>query len=320
MPERNFKIWENDCHNRLDKFAKKMLLNSTLSLIYSSIRKWKIKINNKKAKINTSVNVWDTVSFYFNDTFWEKLTKKEIIKIDGESNKLNSKNIIYEDKHLLIINKDAWLNVHPWSHKTKEVSLIQQVQDYIHSKNKNTSLTFNPSLVHRIDRDTSWAIIIALDKTSLLKMLDILQTNKLNKTYLTFAKWLFKNKTWKITKRLLRVKDAKNENKVRIDDKGQTAITHYKVIKEFKELWYSLVECTIETWRMHQIRVHLASLWYPIIWDKSYWDKKFNAFIKNNLWLTRQALHASTLEFTHPITKKLLKIKAEFKDDMKKLL
>jgi 23S rRNA-/tRNA-specific pseudouridylate synthase len=68
---------------------------------------------------------------------------------------------------------------------------------------------------------------------------------------------------------------------------------------------------------MHQIRVHMASLWNPILWDKAYWDKKINAFLKNNYWLQRQALHAWKIEFFHYTRKKTMKLEARLKDDLK---
>ena len=159
MSEKRFEIQKDDEHNRLDKFTKKMLPNSTLSLIYSSIRKWKIKINNSKAKISDSVKEWDIISFYFNDDFFNKLRWEDFIdsrnknsninnsKSNSNSsldnyktkdsslnnfnsenslnlnnlninNKLDKNNIIYEDEYLLILNKNAWINVHPGDHKT----------------------------------------------------------------------------------------------------------------------------------------------------------------------------------------------------------
>lgn len=82
----------------------------------------------------------------------------------------------------------------------------------------------------------------------------------------------------------------------------------------------SELEVNIETWRMHQIRVHLASLWNPIVWDKIYWDKKINAFFARNYWLKRQALHAWKIEFFHYSRNKIMKLEARIKEDLKKFI
>jgi 23S rRNA-/tRNA-specific pseudouridylate synthase len=126
-----------------------------------------------------------------------------------------------------------------------------------------------------------------------------------------------------ITKKLERIKNAKNENKVQISEKWQEAVTHYSVLNEFflktKEwnLIISELEVEIKTWRMHQIRVHLADLWNPILWDKIYWNKKLNAFLEKNYWLERQALHAWKIEFFHYGKEKKMKLEARIKDDLK---
>ncbi len=98
------------------------------------------------------------------------------------------------------------------------------------------------------------------------------------------------------------------------------AITHFKVIKESVSNNFSLVECKLETWRMHQIRVHLSSVWHPIIWDNIYWNKKENSFLQKKYWINRQLLHAYKISFIHPIKKIKLTFEAKLKEDMDKFL
>ncbi len=115
---------------------------------------------------------------------------------------------------------------------------------------------------------------------------------------------------------------AKNENKVQISEGGQTAISHYKVLREHvlqtkeRPLVISEVEISIETGRMHQIRVHMASLWNPIIWDNKYGNKKLNYFFQKNYGLARQALHAWKIEFFHPTWEKYIELVAKIKKDL----
>ena len=106
-----------------------------------------------------------------------------------------------------------------------------QIQDYLWDK--LNSLTFRPSLIHRIDRDTSWILMIAKKKDILTKLVsDFKGHEKVKKTYYAIVLWKMSRKEWTITKKLLRIEWATNENKVQVSDKWLTAITHYKLLKE----------------------------------------------------------------------------------------
>lgn len=184
------------------------------------------------------------------------------------------------------------------------------------------SLTFKPSLVHRIDRDTSGCLIVALQKPILEKLLAELQNHKIEKIYHAVVFGKMPKPRGTIDVKLLRKEDAKDEAKVIVSDRGQRAVTHYRTLKEFsvENENFSLLECQIETGRTHQIRVHLAHLGCPILGDKAYGDKKINAFVKNNFAISRQLLHAYSLEFFHPGIAKKIKIEALYKADMEKFL
>ncbi len=320
-----FNITENDSNQRLDKFLKKLFPNASSSLIYKFNRKNKIKVNNKKEDNEYKLQIKDEVKIYLNDSEIELLSKKEKINNNLEKIKFDKKNIVYEDSDLIIINKDAWINVHPWDHKTKESNIISQVQDYLW--NKLNSLTFKPSLVHRIDRDTSWILIIAKKKDILTKLTsDFKEHKNIKKFYYTIVLWKLPKNTWTIDSKILRIENAKDENKVIINENGQKAITHYKVLNEFevktssKNLIFSELEVEIETWRMHQIRVHLSSIWNPILWDNKYWDKILNGFLSKNYLLKRQALHSWKIQFHHYGKQKNSRFEARIKDDLSDFL
>lgn len=320
---KQFTIWENDANQRLDKFLKKLFPSATRSLIYKLNRKWNIKINWKKQDNEYKIQIWEEIKIFVSDDDFKKMSEEEIKEssINQEfREKLDKKDIVFEDAWLLVVNKNPGINVHPWDHKTKELSLIALVQDYF--SGKLDSLTFKPSLVHRIDRDTSGIIMIAKKKNILDSMLSQLQKNKIKKTYFALTFWKLPAKSGTINKKLLRIEWASKEDKIQVSENWQIAITHYKLIEE-KKVWdiiISSIEVTIETGRMHQIRVHMASLWTPIIWDDKYWDKKLNSFIKRNYWLWRQALHSWKTEFINPSTNKEIKLEARLKEDLTKFL
>lgn len=329
---RLIKIDDNDSEQRLDRFLCKLFKNSSRTLIYKLNRKNIIKVKSenelkyRKEKFDYRLKKWDEIKLFIDENEFLELTKSiNENKNTINNKKLDKKDIIFEDEYLLIVNKPAWIDVHPWDFKTKDLSLIDLVNDYLWDK--YNSLTFKPSLIHRIDRDTSWIILIAKKKDILTKLVsDLKNKNKIEKTYLALVIWKLKNKSWTINKKLLRIENAKRENKVRVSDNWKEAITHYKVIWEYKLETknktedISLLEINIETWRMHQIRVHLSHIWNPVLWDNKYWYKPLNIYLCKNHWLCRQALHSSKLKFYHYWINKEKTVEADLKEDMKSFI
>ncbi|MCT4617543.1 MAG: RluA family pseudouridine synthase [Candidatus Gracilibacteria bacterium] len=316
-------IEKNDSEQRLDKFLKKLLKNASRSLIYKFNRKGKIKINKKKKDNEYKLQIGDELKIFISDNEYEELTKdtKQAIKIDK---KLDKKNIMYEDKSILVINKNPFLNVHPGDFKTKEISLIDQVHDYL--GNQLNSFTFKPALAHRIDRNTSGIIIIGKQKHTLDHLVKGFKNHDIKKIYYAIVLGKLENKTGKIDKKILRQDNVHNENKIIISEKGQKALTYYKVLEE-KVLEtkngkqdISILEVELKTGRMHQIRVHLASIGHPIIGDNTYGNKNINSYIAKNFGLNRQALHSYKTEFYHPDRKKNVSLKAKLKPDLEKFL
>ncbi len=280
----SYHITANDAAQRLDKFLKKLFPNATRDLIYKLNRKEKVKIvlrDGKKTKQDNEykLQVGEIVQVYLSDSEIASLQEEKVlshltqsqtphnsplVRGDGVA-KLSKKDIVFEDGSLLLVNKSAGINVHPGDHKTTEVSLIQQVHDYLGEK--LNSLTFKPSLVHRIDRDTSGLVMIAKQKDALVAMSAAFQKKEaLQKIYFALVAGKLSRSEGTIKKALLRKEDAKNENKVIVSEKGQEAVTYYKVLEEFEikigeqTQMVSAIEVTIETGRMHQIRVHMAHI------------------------------------------------------------
>lgn len=319
---KQFTITANDANQRLDKFLKKLMPHAALSLIYRLNRKNSVKVNRKREDNEYKIQEGDIIQLFIKDEEYDTLTAKTPAKDTGASTnkeRLDPKDIVYEDSELLVVNKNPGTIVHPGDFKTTELSLIAQVQDYLGEK--LTSLTFKPSLIHRIDRDTSGIVMIAKTKPSLDVMLKALQSNKIEKVYLAVCLGAPPETRGVIRRKLRRLEHAERENKIVIDDEGgQTAVTHYQVLETGIHSKYSLVECTLETGRMHQIRVHLASLGCPILGDNTYGNKQENAFAKRMYGVSRQLLHASRVSFVHPSKKTAVSFTARLKEDMAGLL
>lgn len=308
----------SDADQRIDKFIKKYLPDAPLGGIYKWLRTGKIKVNRKKVDQIYRIILGDQIDIYLNDDEIEWFQRKEVSLSWSNHESVSKKTIawclLYEDEFFLVINKSPGLNVHPGDHKTKEVSLIEMVQDYL--SGKYNTLSFRPALVHRIDRDTSGAIIIAKDKSTLESLLSLLQWGKIEKIYHTIVIGIPPKPRDTIRAKLRRIDNAQNEAKVQVDIHWQEAITHYHTINANIRDKYTLLEVLLETWRMHQIRVHMASLGCPILWDKSYGDKSENSFARREYSITRQMLHAERLRFFHPKTGKFLEIIAPYHSDM----
>ena len=152
------------------------------------------------------------------------------------------------------------------------------------------------------------------------------EKKSVEKTYYAIVLGRLSRNSWTITKKLLRIEGVKKENKIQVSDKWQTAITHYKKLAEYciennhGKIYLTELEVVIETGRMHQIRVHMATLWNPIVWDDTYGDKKLNAFFKRNYGLTRQALHAWKISFFHGWRDQQMQLEASIKDDLKNFI
>jgi len=229
-------LHDGDADQRLDKFLKKYFPNIALGGLYKFLRTGKIKVNGKKKDQTYRLQINDTITLFFQDEEIDTFRSIQSDTPQKPSDPTESpirQRILYEDEYILILNKPPKMNVHSGDHKTTEVSLIELVHDYLGSK--YSTLTFKPSLVHRIDRDTSGCILIAKDKKALDILLRDLQSHTIEKIYHTLVAWIPEIPRDTIRYKLLRIENAQNESKIRVDNSGQSAITHYKILKEYAQ-------------------------------------------------------------------------------------
>lgn len=211
--------------------------------------------------------------------------------------------IVYEDEWLLIVNKPAGIAVHP-SILHYEDSLSSGIKYYF----DNIGLKKKIRPVNRLDLNTSGLIIFAKCEYIQDALSKQMNNKTFHKEYLSICDGIFQNKSGTLNFPIARKENSIIERCVNCN--GQTAITHYKVLKEFKN--YSLVQCTLETGRTHQIRVHMAHVGHPLVGDTLYG--------KTSSLISRQALHSSKIKFMHPISRKVIEFTSPVPEDMKKLL
>lgn len=236
----------------------------------------------------------------------------DIIKVDLNFEEDNSNivptkmdlNIIYEDEALLILNKPAGIPVHPsMLHYTN--SLSNGVRYYFDSINLKKKI--RP--VNRLDRNTSGIVIFAKNQYIQECLIHQMQTKEFKKIYLAVVEGHLDKLEGTIDAPIARKENSIIERCV--NENGEKAVTHYKVLKQSFERNYDLIECLLETGRTHQIRVHFSYIGHPLIGDTLYGN--------DSKYINRQSLHAYKIEFIHPISHKLMQLTADVPDDMMKM-
>lgn len=253
----------------------------------------KIYLNSLPTYTKKSVTVGDTVS----------------VLIDFEEDNSNivasniPLNIIYEDDYLLVLNKPANIAIHP-SILHFDNSLSNGVKFYF----DKLGLKKKIRIVNRLDRNTSGIVILAKNEYIQECLIKQMKTNEFKKEYLAIAKGILESKSGTLNFPIARKEGSIIERTVSSD--GDSAITHYDVVKEFNNL--SLVHIVLETGRTHQIRVHFSYIGHPILGDTLYGSP--------SELINRQALHSYKLTFIHPVTKKVVSLEAPLPNDIKNII
>lgn len=292
----------DDLGQRLDRYLRKIFPGAKLGEIYEALRTKKITIGGKKLPESTKLREGDVLDIDIEAStlkIWE--TKENNDQRKTINNKLDPARILYEDTDMLIYDKPSGLIVHSPDHKTDEVSLIDQIEDYLVSTWWKPSGTFaHPALAHRIDRDTSWIIISCLNRLSYEWMAEQFRTRKVHKTYQALVVGVPEPRKWIINAPLLRLDTGRtDEAKMVVDTAWQSAETSYEVIKIGNHNAWSLVELHPKTGRTHQIRVHMAHIGHPLIGDRRYGWPSVVKFPELAHLHGRHGhlLHASQIEF-----------------------
>ena len=282
-------ISSKEANQRVDKYVKKFLNEAPLSFIYKLFRKKDIKINGQWVKENYILNEGEELTIYVSDSQLEEFNKpKEIEKVT-----LNHQ-IVYEDENILIVNKPRGLLVHG-DEGEKKLTLANQVINYLYFKGEydpKNDHGFIPAPAHRLDRNTSGLVCFAKNLVSLQELEDLFkEKEEITKEYKALVVGKFEG-TRHIDAPLL--KDQKS-GLVRISKQGKNAETIVKFAENHGD--FTLVNVQILTGRTHQIRVHLASIGYPVVGDAKYGDFKANKEVREKYKFENQFLTAYKLSF-----------------------
>ncbi len=301
---------------RIDKYLMNHLENASRNKIQIAGKAGNILVNNKSVKSNYKVKPNDIISIVMAHP-----TKE--IEIIPENIPLT---ILYEDKDIIVVNKEAGMVVHP-AHGNFNGTLVNALMYYFQNSSENKDV--KPMLVHRIDKDTTGILLVAKNELSQTKLAKQFFNHTIDRKYIALVWGDFKEDRGTITGNIGRSPKDRRVMTVFTDgEHGKHAVTHYKVLERFG--YVSLVECKLETGRTHQIRSHFKYIGHPLFNDKKYGGDiilkgttftKYKQFVNNCFKiLPRQALHAKSLGFVHPTTGKYLYFDSDLAYDMKKVI
>ena len=219
-------------------------------------------------------------------------------------------NIIYEDAHMLVVNKPRGMVVHPAMGNTSG-TLVNALLKHCHGELSQINGVIRPGIVHRIDKDTTGLLLVAKDNKSHIGLAEQIKAHTLTRKYVALVHHNIKNDEGTILTNIGRHPTERKKMSVNCKQ-GKEAITHYKVLERYEG--YTLVECRLETGRTHQIRVHMSNMGNPVVGDKLYGVKK------EKFTLEGQLLHAKVLGFIHPITNQYMEFSAPLPEDFVRIL
>ncbi|QIK95871.1 RluA family pseudouridine synthase [Sphingomonas sp. HDW15A] len=225
--------------------------------------------------------------------------------------------IVFEDEHLLVIDKPAGLVVHPAA-GNRDGTLVNALLHHCAGQLSGIGGVARPGIVHRIDKDTSGLLVVAKTDTAHEGLARQFAAHSIGRRYLAIVRGVPTSAGGTIDASLAR--SSQNRKKIAIvpEGRGKRAVTHWKLLRALKQA--ALVECRLETGRTHQVRVHMASIGHPLLGDPVYGSgKSGHRELLNALDFRRQALHAEGLEFTHPVTKVRLSFESALPPDMQEL-
>ncbi|MCK9333322.1 MAG: RluA family pseudouridine synthase [Candidatus Cloacimonetes bacterium] len=312
-PQKIKVIYEGDIAIRLDKHLANIRLQEihSRSFVESLIAEDRILVNNIPVKKSYLLQQGDEIIL--------NLPEPPDFDMQPENIPLD---VVYEDEHLAVINKEAGMIVHP-GHGNPNGTLVNAILHRFAGNLSSGRDSNRPGIVHRLDRGTSGLIVIAKNDRTQVELNHLFARREIHKTYIAISTGIPEPPEGKMECHIAR--SLSNPRQMCVAANGKWALSHYKIIKYYH--YFALVKVKLETGRMHQIRVQFAHYHTPILGDLLYnsrrqihslmpqnMKRKATELLANHLF--RQALHSWKLEFTHPITGKQLSLYAPIPDDI----
>ncbi len=289
----------DDAGNRIDKYISEKYPDISRTYIQKLINDKYVKVNDKNVKSNYKVNMNDRV----------EVTIPEVSELEIQEEEIPL-DILYEDSDVIVINKPKQMVVHP-AHGHYSGTLVNALMFHCKDQLSGINGVMRPGIVHRIDMDTTGAIVICKNDYAHNFLAEQLKEHSITRRYEAIVHNVIKNDSGTVNAKIGRHPNNRLKMEANVNN-GKDAITHYKVLERFKN--FTHIECQLETGRTHQIRVHMASIGYPLLGDTVYGPSHCP------YKLTGQTLHARTLGFIHPTTKEYMEFEAPLPEYFKHLL
>lgn len=284
------KIIIADKSERLDVFLSEKL-DKTRSAVKKLVDDGEITVNGNKVKAGRTLKIGEEISVNIPDP----------VKLDLDAENIPL-DIIYQDKDIAIINKPQGMTVHA-GNGTHGSTLVNALLYHLDSLSGINGV-IRPGIVHRIDKDTSGLLVVAKNDAAHLSLSEQIKNKTCHRIYLALLEGTVKQNDGIIDTFIGR--SDKNRTMMAVKDSGRRAVTHFKVLKRYKE--FTFAEFKLETGRTHQIRVHCKYIGHPIVGDPVY------GYEKQKFKLNGQLLHAWKLELTHPFTGERMSFEAPLPD------
>jgi 23S rRNA pseudouridine1911/1915/1917 synthase len=302
---------------RIDKFLMHRVENASRNRIQNAIEMANVLVNDKPVKASYKVKPEDDISIVLPHPPRDTTVYPEDIPIE----------IVYEDDDVLLVNKKAGMVVHPgfgnWSG-----TLVNALVFHFTQLPQLPGNDGRPGLVHRIDKDTSGLLIISKNEKAMTFLAKQFFDHSISRRYMALV-WGDLENDGTISGYIGRsAKDRKVMDVYDDPEKGKWSVTHYKVLQRFN--YVTLIACELETGRTHQIRAHMKHIGHPLFNDAPYGGDKirkgtlvarYKAFVENCFQIIpRQALHAQSLGFIHPVSKQFMHFETALPDDFKQVI
>ena len=298
---------------RLDKFLMIRIENASRNRIQNSIDAGNVLVNEKTAKASYKVKPLDVISVVLPHPPRDTEVYPEDIPLD----------FVYEDNDVIIINKPAGMVVHP-GFNNYTGTLVNALVFHFNQLPQLPGNEGRPGLVHRIDKDTSGLLLISKNERAITHLAKQFFDHTISRKYIALV-WGDIAEDGKVEGYIGRsAKDRKVMAVYDDPDKGKWSVTHYKVLERFN--YVTLIQCELETGRTHQIRAHMKHIGHPLFNDGTYGGNKilkgtvfskYKQFVENCFeLLPRQALHAKSLGFVHPVSREFLYFESEIPADI----
>lgn len=291
-------IVDQENKERIDKYIAKCLPDLSRVMVQKLIEEKQILVNEKSVKTSYTVQKGDKITITIPEAK-ETTLKPQDIPLD----------IVYEDDDILVVNKAKGMVVHPAA-GNPEGTLVNAVMAHCKGNLSGIGGELRPGIVHRLDKDTSGLLIVAKNDKAHSQMSKQIQDREVKKIYIALVRGIISENEATINMPIGR--SMQDRKKMAVTKKGKEAITHFQVLERFDK--YTLLKVKIDTGRTHQIRVHMAEIGHPVVGDMLYSNGK------NEFGVEGQMLHATSLDFKHPVTQKPLHLEAPLPEYFEEVL